>query len=69
MQVRFIFNTKNIPDTIFSFKICKYNEFTYLHRGLDTSNVHTRLIFRDVFVWPFECVCAYVLRKCLFSME
>jgi len=33
---------------------------TYTNRGLDMLNVHTRLIFRDVFVCPFECVCAYV---------
>jgi hypothetical protein len=32
MQVRFIFNTKNVPEPVFSFKICKYNEFTYLHK-------------------------------------
>jgi len=27
-----MFNTKNVPEPLFSFKICKYNEFTYLHK-------------------------------------
>jgi len=41
---------------------------TYANRGLDVFNVHTRLIFLAVFVFPFECVRAYMLRKRLVSI-